>query len=75
MTENLLGTTKYTSRVLNSMLLFPVPVLNLVAILSILIQYNWVKIKILKKLGYSVKKQLLALLPEVFFFYLWKGEI
>lgn len=75
MAEALLGTTKYTVKVLNSMLLFPVPLLNLVALASIFIQYNLVKLKILKELKYSVRKRMLSLLPEVFYFYLWKGEI
>lgn len=75
MAENLLGTTKHTTKLLNLMLLFPIPVINLIALLSIFIQYNMVKLKILSKLGYTKKKRMLALLPEVFFLYLWRGEI
>jgi hypothetical protein len=75
MAENLLGTAKYTARVLNSMLLFPIPVFNFLAIASIFIQYCWVKWKILRKLNYETRKCFLGLLPEVFFYYLWKGEL
>lgn len=75
MAENLLGTTKYTSKLLNSLLLFPIPVLNLFALISIFLQYNWVKQKILQKLEYPLKKRIFAFLPEVFFYYLWKGKI
>ncbi len=65
--EVILRTNKYTKKTLNTLLLAPVPILSILAFISLFIRYSYVKYKCLRSLGMERLEALPSILPLYFY--------